>query len=361
MAITGNKGEWSEIYTFFKILSDKNLFPGDQNLEKIQNLIYPIICVLRTESSGSFAYTLKQDIVVVSSEDKELARINVIDFQKQASDILKAIKSEKGTFAMPEVETFMSGISCESLKAKSSSKTDIKIMIHDQRTGQQPILGFSIKSQLGKASTLLNAGKSTNFKYKIIGTLSDEVIKEINDSEVINKLTIRQRIAKIYEHSCKLKFEKIASQNFSSNMVLIDSLLPQILSEMLLNFYSSSVSKTTEILKIIEASNPLKFDLSSNHPFYVYKLKRFYTDAALGMTPAKVWDGNYDATGGYLIVKDDGDILCYHLYNKYEFENYLIENTKFETASTTRYDFGSVYKENDTLYMNLNLQVRFIK
>ena len=30
-------------------------------------------------------------------------------------------------------------------------------------------------------------------------------------------------------------------------------------------------------------------------------------DAALGMTPAKEWTGRYDANGGYLVVKKDGD------------------------------------------------------
>lgn len=41
--ITGNKGEWSEIYTLFKILGDKKLYAGDSGLNKIENLIFPII------------------------------------------------------------------------------------------------------------------------------------------------------------------------------------------------------------------------------------------------------------------------------------------------------------------------------
>ena len=41
------------------------------------------------------------------------------------------------------------------LKASSSTKTDITIVDHDQRTNQQTTLGFSIKSKLGSSSTLL--------------------------------------------------------------------------------------------------------------------------------------------------------------------------------------------------------------
>ena len=41
MALTGNKGEWSEIYTLLKLLGEGKVYAGDQNLNKIQNLFYP--------------------------------------------------------------------------------------------------------------------------------------------------------------------------------------------------------------------------------------------------------------------------------------------------------------------------------
>ena len=90
-------------------------------------------------------------------------------------------------------------------------------------------------------------------------------------------------------------------------------------------------------------------------------MKRFLTDVALGMMPSKVWSGKYDSTGGYLIVKENGDVLCYHIYNRNEFENYLLNNTKLDTASSSRHDFGEITKENGQLYFKLNLQIRFIK
>ena len=40
-------------------------------------------------------------------------------------------------------------------------KTDIKIILHDRRTRINSEMGFSIKSQLGGDSTLLNASKAT--------------------------------------------------------------------------------------------------------------------------------------------------------------------------------------------------------
>ncbi len=77
------------------------------------------------------------------------------------------------------------------------------------------------------------------------------------------------------------------------------------------------------------------------------------------MTPSKVWNGIYDATGGYLIVKENGDVLCYHIYNRNQFEDYLFQNTKLETASSSRHEFGKIYSEDGKIYFKLNLQIRF--
>lgn len=144
-------------------------------------------------------------------------------------------------------------------------------------------------------------------------------------------------------------------------MVLIDSLLPEILAHIIFEFYSGRFSCLKDIVNEISSKNPLNFDTENEHKFYEYKIKRLLTDSALGMMPSKVWDGKYDSTGGYLVVKEDGDVLCYHLYNKNEFENYLINNTKLETASSTKHKFGEIYKDEKGLFFKLNLQIRFIK
>lgn len=254
----------------------------------------------------------------------------------------------------------MQSINCISLKASSSVKTDITIVVHDQRTNQEPILGFSIKSQLGSPSTLLNAGKTTNFVFKINGIeLSKNEIEQINS--IATRSKIMDRIAEVQNINGKFDFVKTERQIFSNNLVLIDSLLPQILSQIVFDFYSSEFSHLTDLVNKAAEKNPLKFDIENEHKFYEYKIKRFLTDVALGMMPSQVWTGKYDATGGYLIVKENGDVLCYHIYYRNEFEDYLLNNTKLDTASSSRHGFGEIYKENGELYFNLNLQIRFTK
>ncbi|MEX1190631.1 MAG: HpaII family restriction endonuclease [Brumimicrobium sp.] len=360
MLIKGNKGEWSEIYALFKLLGDKQLFLGNKEIEKLEGLVYPIIKILRSENNGYFEYSIEDDIILVSGSE-EILKIPISEFKEKALFLLNAIKENKErTFSVPLIEEFMQSINCISLKASSSAKTDITIVVHDQRTNQQPTLGFSIKSQLGSPSTLLNAGKTTNFTYRIQDAeLTNNDIDEINSIDSRSK--IMDRIVEIQNKGGKFEFVKTKRKIFSNNLVLIDSLLPEILSQIVFDFYSSEFSHLTDLVKITADKNPLDFDIENEHKFYEYKLKRFLTDVALGMMPSQVWSGKYDATGGYLIVKENGDVLCYHIYNKNEFEDYLLSNTKLETASSSRHGFGKIYQADGQLYFNLNLQIRFIK
>lgn len=358
--ITGNKGEWSEIYALFKLLGDKQLFLGDKNIEKLEHLVYPIVKILRSENNGNFQYSIDDEIILISGSEEEL-RIPISEFKDKALFLLNAInENRERTFSVPRIEEFMHSINCLSLKASSSAKTDITIVVHDQRTNQEPTLGFSIKSQLGNPSTLLNAGKTTNFIYKIEGLMLTEV--EINHiNSISSRSKIKDRVLKIQNQGGTLVFDKTENSIFYNNLVLIDSLLPEILSEIVLDFYTNSSSSLAELVNLAAISNPLKYDVENEHKFYDYKIKRFLTDVALGMMPSKVWSGQYDATGGYLVIKENGDVLCYHIYNKNQFEDYLLNNTKLETASSSRHDFGGVYLHKGQPYINLNLQIRFIK
>ncbi|WP_262710866.1 HpaII family restriction endonuclease [Flavobacterium franklandianum] len=100
--------------------------------------------------------------------------------------------------------------------------------------------------------------------------------------------------------------------------------------------------------------------MTINSSIYQMIMKKFLTDYALGMRAAEVWKRDYQATGGYLIVKDDGELICYHFYFAKNFEDYLFNNTKLETASE-RNGFGKIYSENGQQKIKLNLQIRFIK
>lgn len=360
MALTGNKGEWSEIYTLFKLLGEGKVYAGDQNLNKIQDLFYPIIMILRQEKEGNFNYKLQaHDVVIQTPEGRELLRISASVFLDEAEKLLQAINENDGAFAIPATETFMNSIYCHSLKAKSSDKTDIRIILHDRRTRINSEMGFSIKSQLGGNSTLLNASKATNFNFKIEGvSFSDEDILHINAINPLRNKVIA-RVDAIKERGGVLRFDKVDNLTFRNNLIMLDGDLPAIIANLLLEQLNTGISTLKELTEKLTEINPLNYDTTQASPFYVYKVKHLLTSTALGMMPATPWNGQFDANGGYLVVKNDGEILCYHFYDRNRFEDYLFSNAYLERASTSRHEYASIIKEDDgTLSFKLNLQVR---
>jgi type II restriction enzyme len=215
-------------------------------------------------------------------------------------------------------------------------------------------------TELLKHSTLLNASKVTNFTYKIIGpAIADDIVAQINSEKLFSK-----KIVLIEAQGCQLKFEKVENEIFRSNLQTIDYKFEKILSDIILLFYKNNDSKENSIAKFTEKvalKNPIGYNLSINSKMYEMVVKKFLKDYALGMRAAEVWQRDYQALGGYLVVKEDGDILCYHFYFIKNFEDYLFYNTKLETPSVTRHGFGKIYSEDNLQKIKLNLQIRFIK
>lgn len=356
----GNKGEWSEIYTFIKLLADGKLYAADANLQKIEEVFYPIIKILRQELQSSYEYYAGSEIKVLNGETQDIiVSVPVQEFIDNASTLLQTIKSSESVFSAPAIEDFMLKIKCNTLKAKSTDKGDITLIIHDLTTGLKPKVSFSIKSLLGSASTLLNAGRTTNFIYKIVGNVSDELMTEFNNIDSSSKL--RDRLTLLKSKNCELEYEGMENEIFHSNLVIIDSSLPEIISNLLVNYYRGQSPKVSSLTESVELENPLNYSITNEHKFYSYKIKSFLRDVALGMTPAKIWTGKFDATGGYIVVREDGEVVCYHLYNMNEFQDYLFNNTRLETASTSRHGFGEMYFSDGSYKLKLNLQIRFIK
>lgn len=360
MALTGNKGEWSEIYTLFRLLGEGKVHAGDADMNKME-LYYPILNIIREESKKyEYRPDVEQNIVIIDEDGNEYARISMDRFMEESKSLLKEIKSASGrSFSVTASESFMNEIGCSKLKAPSNDKADIHIVIHDLRTNMTPLLGFSIKSQLGSASTLLNPGIPTNITYIVNGIeLSDEEIDGINS--ISDHLP---RMQAILDKGCSLVYHNIEHKTFKNNLLFLDCCMPQFIGECLIyDSLPNSTSSLKEAVEYVALRNPFNFTGSDVTAFYEHKMKVLLLDSALGMTSAKEWRGRYDANGGYLVVRKDGEIVCYHFYNRNDVEDYLYNNTRFDRASRSRYGFGKLYRGDDgKVYIKLNLQIRFKK
>lgn len=359
--LSGNKGEWSEIYVFLRLLHLGKLYAADEDLNKLDGVFYNIIDIIRKENIGSLEFNINQNnrISVIRVDNGEvLGEFDVSDFRVAADKLyMEIISAKTSTFTSANTEAFLNELNITTIKARSNDKSDIRIKIHDINSGIEAVQGFSIKSRLGEASTLINAGKTTNFIYEICGAINDALMYEFNTCS--NQ--IKKRLEVLKKADCSINYCEMENKSFEGNLLMLDGDLPAICAKMLHLYYAEGIRDVSKSLEKMSSMNPMGYNLTLGHPFYQYKFKKLLSECALGMTPAKTWNGIADATGGYIIVREDGEVLCYHLFNRNEFENYLMKNTKFETASTSRHQFGSIYKENGKYYLKLNMQIRFIK
>ena len=232
---------------------------------------------------------------------------------------------------------------------------DIVLMVHDIMCGRDDTFGFSIKSQLGSPSTLFNASGTTNFTYKLKGhKLSNDEIATFNGFKMFaDKFEFLDSIG------TDIEFVTTDNKTLEFNLKMVTSEMPQIFAEMIENYYMGKSCMLSELIEIIADSGVI--NTMNNKVYLRHKVKELLTNIALGMVPGTLWTGDYEATGGYIIVKDDGDVVCYHIYNRNAFRNYLLANTRFDTPSKSRHGFGTIYEENAEQFLKLNVQIRFIK
>jgi type II restriction enzyme len=348
MNLTANKGEWGELYAFFKILSDQKLFSADESLTLIPDSFVKVLSLLRYEKEGQLTFRIDElsHAIHVIKSGVILTTVPLIRITPKLASIFQQIKSLKGAFSLPDAEEFMQALHCEKVSATASKKADIVVEIDDPKTGCALNHGFSIKTQIGGLSTLFNASGATNFEYEIVPSQKTE-----NHSKALiglNSLLTSQQT---------LKFLDIPNENFRKNLKMIERGMPDILGEMVKSYYLGQETSIQRLTSLITYLDPI--DAQSHENFYEHKIQEFLWNIALGMQPSKPWKGTQDAHGGYIIVKENGELACYHVYNGDRFKKFLFINTKLDTPSRSRHKFGQIYEKNGTPHLLLNLQIRF--
>ena len=348
-----NKGEWSELYVLFKVFCDREIAAADKNLVATPEK-YKFLEILRDEGEGEKIYNLETENVVniITPNGALISTIDIRGLPEKTKKIFDEIRINGGerSFCIPEAVALMSEYGLKKVKANSQKKSDIEATILDKISSRRR-LGFSIKSQAGGASTLLNTSAQTKFRYKVIGLDTDSV------TEVNSVKRGKSLIKAIYEKGGCLEFESMKGKVFEGNLRMIDTVLPNIMASMLLAYFMDEGSSIRDLCKIATANN--QYGLTEKD--IDFKIKMFLRAIALGMVPGEPWSSYLSSYGGYIIVKDSGELVCYHLYNDDEFKDYLFDNTKFDTPSTSRHDYCYIYEEDGQRYLDLNYQIRFTK
>lgn len=351
MSYKYNKGEWSELYTFLNVLANGELYAADENLEKDTTTKYQVISAFQKDIEYIRDNNKKTIFFEYNSEVYELP---LSDFNEYSKKLFDGIKNGSGrTFAISEMDTFIDDLKISALKAGARQKGDLLIRIDDIFTAKQQKLNFSVKSYIGNKPTLLNASEGTILEFLLSRPISETEIEHINSITTSSK--IKDRISELEKMGIELQYNDVPSPIFKKNLQMIDYRLPELISRLYLESY---FVKGKKISKVVESF--LSKNQDEDGDIIIYKVKQLLIAAALGMVPLTPWLGLDEANGGYIVVKDNSEVLCYHIYNRNRLSEYLYNNTAFDTPSTSRTSVGMIEQISDTQQsFKLTMQIRF--
>lgn len=358
MQTTKNKGEWTELLLFVKLLANHKLYLSDKDLNKKVDF-FNISKVTTKNLDLDFFIIDKTNINSVNRNSGESKTINIQSILNNDSlnKLTNLIINGKATFNIPEFNIIQDELGFNIVKGGTSSqKSDIVLDISNNQIHKKDE-GFGIKSYLGSKPTLLNASGNTNFIFKIKG-VNESLINDVNEIQTRTKL--KDRLILIEESGGKLIYVGAEKETMEYNLKVSDSHMPKIIGYVLLSFYKERISKITDIVDFIHEEGELNKEIKyGEKKILEIKIKRLLVDIMLGFFAGKKWNGEYLANGT-IVMKKSGDYVAFHIIDAISLKDYLFQNIKLDTPSTTRHRFGKMYKEkNGELYFKLNLQLRF--
>lgn len=360
MAFEATKREWSELYTFFRLLDKGAVCSGTPEVKKNEDDCIPIALIQREEHDGTRQYIIEQDEVHIVGEQMDIC-VPRVRFAEMADAILKGIKaSSEDTVVSPEgVEEFLDEVSIFDLEAKTDDRTDFYVAFYHVSS---PLVGFNVRSRLSTMNPLLDGGRAANLKFEQTGIkFANPMINQVNAINTVNE--VYERMMLIDRLGGILKYADVADKVFRCNLLMIDLHFPRIIAEMLRIMNTEGIIKVSELTERVKEMNPLKIkdELLTKHCFYEYKMKQFLTALALGMRPAKIYNGEDSAVSGILLLDGKGEVLCYQKADKKNFEDFLFYNTRLEKGAIEKDKYGFLERENGATYFKLNLKISLTK
>ena len=340
MVQTFNKGEWSELFALLSLFINPELPFGSAQGVKTDD--YVLVFRLHFNAQ-QVTYCLNEgqiDLLLRDGNNKELGAVTDIISVAQLHELKQFIVGSKGTFSLTDFEKRLELLQISHFKGTNKQKQDFSISFnHQGLTYQEEPLG--IKSYLGSLPTLLNSSTATNFVFEVKGFTG--TLDAVNGIDTRSK--IRDRLTYIEANNGQLHFVGCENTIHEENLRKVDSCMPELLGDILLNYYKGLGAKFSA-LPLTEQQR--------------CRMKDYLKAVLLGMFSSSPWDGNYTANGT-VVVKEAGDMVLYHVIKDAILKDYLMAHAKLDTPSSTRHRFGQLYKESDgRCFIKLNLQIRLM-
>ena len=368
-----NKGEWAEFYVMLKLLGEGRLYTANKLLQKNYQSYLDILKIIRQEcESQVLEYIIDEPnaLVIVKPQDTStiLVTMPVKIFNDYAQMLFDGIKDVEGSsvpapdpvcdFAKVIYVSKPKAPAVKALKKQFGGKNDIFIEVRDGQTAIISIMGFSIKSKFGQNPTLFNAGSSSQYLYKLAGC-DDAMMDEFNAITENGGRGWSKCKAYLSNHGISMEFARTQNPIYNDNLFLVRDSMAKIMA-LCIKVRLIDSPWLFEVMDTVErmiVANPL--GVPAARVYYEKAIKDFLMAGFTGMTAGKEWDGKEQVNGGYIVVMDDGDVICYHSSDRESFRDYLYRNTHFEYVSADKYLWSRIVKIDGEYYLPLNFSVRF--
>ncbi|WP_294589833.1 HpaII family restriction endonuclease [uncultured Bacteroides sp.] len=373
MAFEATKRELGELYTFFRLLADGKVSLGTPKAQKDETKCWPIALIQREEHDGTRRYYIgEEEVRIVGGttekngtfipSDKEPLSIPREDFAAAAEIVFHHLKNTAGEeIEISEgLEAFLDAVNIFDLEAKTEDRTDFSVAFWHP---EAPLTGFNVRCRLSPMNPLLDGGRTANLKLEQSGIkFAVPTVNKVNalpesPTEVAERMMMIERLGGV------LKYSDVADRVFRCNLLMVDLHFPRMLAEMVRIMHLDGTTRVSELTERIKEMNVLKIkdELINKHGFYEFKMKQFLLALALGMRPAKIYNGTDSAVEGMFLTNANGEVLCYHKSERRTFADFLFFNTRFEKSSVDKDKYGFLERENGVYYFKLNAKIGFVK
>ena len=347
--------------------------PGTPKAEKDETLSWPVALIQREEHDGTRRYYIEeQEVRIVSGAtakdgsfvpgEKEEQCFPREDFGDAAELILHLLKNVSGeeVEVSEGLEAFLDTVNIYDLESKTEDRTDFSVAFWHP---EAPLTGFNVRCRLAPMNPLLDGGRTANLKLEQSGVkFAIPTVNKVNAlpqslTEVAERMMMIERLGGV------LKYADVADRVFRCNLLMIDLHFPRMLAEMVRLMHLDGITRISELTERIKEMNPLKIkdELINKHCFYEFKMKQFLLSLALGMRPAKIYNGTDSAVEGMFLTDGNGQVLCYHKSRPQVFADFLYQNTRLEKGAVEKDKYGFLERENGIWYFKLNVKIGLVK
>lgn len=366
-----NIGEWAEVSAVLNILATGRVATVRLNGSKLARTSAGVVVAsMRLERGANvISYNFLREggeysRLEVSVDDRLVDIYSRKDVEQDnllfIENLKNAIKDKSSrTFEVSGADDLLRKYCMGNGKSRSSLKQDLELELINVDGTISPAKGFSIKSYTGGDPTLFNPGNAARFRYRIDGAkkvLAEKLVAEQSSTKgrVINTFST------LDSNGVLTNSVSVPDAAFQRNLELLDAQMAEVMGLLILNAFAAGNKTVKQSLNRLILSDPLEFGADAE-VYYTYRVKAFLRAVALGFTASKPWTGNEDAAGGMILVDPNLTCFCF-LSDKAEFESYLLENSYFETPSTSKEKYGGYctleFDEKKGYYIDLLMQIR---